>query len=252
MLRHLWGLCRLQQKSTQTKMNTFLSLLLIASLVYLRNVVVTSVAAYQQGIASPSYRRRLSTRTGEECKIQCFLQHQRVNNDDDGRWWITKTSKTRRVGSASFAKLSNHDDNDDIENVDDRRQEIPTQSTTTESSHPPSNNNNSNSDFDSLDVMLNRARKRPTNKIYQVQVFLDTAVIQFPSPWGRIVFTMSDLLLLGVSSIILDAYGFAIGLLIGKVTIRPFLKIVQPSPAVSILLVPSWPVIWAIVLDQIL
>ena len=229
------------------------------------------VAAYQQqlqGFATPPHgRSRLATRNNGsgDCnnKIRCFLQlrqQQRgfVDNDDGDGWWMTTTSKNsrrrrRRRRCTSITKLSSNDDSEKIyDNVEDRRQEetmLQSPTTTSESSY---SSNNNDDEFDSLDVMLNRARKRPTNRIYQLQVFLDVAAIQFPSPWGRIVFTMSDILLVGVSSIILDAYGFAIGLLIGKLTIRPVLKFLQPSPAVSILLVPSWTVIWAIVLDQIL
>ena len=103
----------------------------------------------------------------------------------------------------------------------------------------------------SLDVMLNRARKRPINRLYQIQALLDAQFIRLESPW-QIVFTRGDMVLLFVSAVVLDAYGFTCGLILGKITIRPLFDLVKPSPAISILLLPSWSVIWAILLDQVI
>jgi hypothetical protein len=66
------------------------------------------------------------------------------------------------------------------------------------------------------------------------------------------VFTRGDVALVVVAAGILHANGFAVGLILGKATSASFFRIFQPPALVQTLLLPIWPVIWAIVLDQLL
>ena len=107
----------------------------------------------------------------------------------------------------------------------------------------------------SFEVMLQRARKRPVNPMYRFQVVWDAKVFQLPldNPLNTI-FTVSDFVLVMISSILLHANGFSIGLIAGKITARPLfqntatssrslLPPFQPLPApLQILILPLfWP-----------
>jgi hypothetical protein len=111
----------------------------------------------------------------------------------------------------------------------------------------------SDDSFDSLDVMLERARKRPgPMPLYRLQAWLDGPILKLDSFAPSLpVFTRSDALLIAVA-IFIRADGFALGLVIGKLTATPFRKLVKPPVQVQILLMPFWPVLWAIGLDRLL
>ena len=107
--------------------------------------------------------------------------------------------------------------------------------------------------FDSLDVMLERARKRPgPMPLYRLQAWLDGPILKLDSFTPSLpIFMRSDALLIAVA-IFIHANGFALGLVIGKLTATPFLKLVKPPLQVQILLMPLWPVLWAIGLDRLI
>jgi hypothetical protein len=120
-------------------------------------------------------------------------------------------------------------------------------------SSPTREKDKSDASFDSLDVMLERARKRPgPMPLYRLQAWLDGPILKLDSFAPSLpVFTRSDALLIAVA-IFIHANGFALGLVIGKLTATPFRKLVDPPVQVQILLMPFWPVIWAIGLDRLL
>jgi hypothetical protein len=97
----------------------------------------------------------------------------------------------------------------------------------------------SDDSFDSLDVMLERARKRPgPMPLYRLQAWLDGPILKLDAFAPSLpVFTRSDALLIAVA-IFIRANGFALGLVIGKLTATPFRKLVKPPVQVQILLMP--------------
>jgi len=100
----------------------------------------------------------------------------------------------------------------------------------------------------SLEEVLERARKRQfVGPTYRLQAFWEAPLIQIFG--GR--FTRGDGVLV-LTSLSLQAYGFALGLVVGKLTIRIICDVWRPPVAVSTLLLPVWPVLWAIALDQII
>ena len=117
----------------------------------------------------------------------------------------------------------------------------------------------------SLDDVLNRARKKKlVIPMAMVQSFFDAPlfILRIPDVTRTssssttttilAIFTRMDGLLIFISSVLLHANGFALGLLIGKLTIRPVTKLFNPPPPIQSLLLPSWAVFWAIGLDQVL
>lgn len=100
----------------------------------------------------------------------------------------------------------------------------------------------------SLDVVLERARKR--NKVplllgkFQSSV-LDRRLLPFLS--------IGDLFIVLTALVLLDAKGFAIGLVIGKATLSPLRKLLIQQQIVGTVmkLVDFYPVTVAVVLDQI-
>lgn len=107
----------------------------------------------------------------------------------------------------------------------------------------------------SLDAMLNKARKRKgVNFQYKIQAFLEAPVIQLEQPYpglkSNLVYTRSDLGLILVA-LKIHAPGFALGLFMGKLTAGPLREITKPSVSFQIILLPLWPVVWAIGIDQV-
>ena len=105
-----------------------------------------------------------------------------------------------------------------------------------------------------LDDVLTKARKRKgVNFQYKVQAFLDAPVVQLKRPYpglkSSLVYTRSDVALVLVA-LKINAPGFALGLVLGKLTAAPVREITTPPAPVQILLLPLWPVIWAIGIDQ--
>lgn len=119
----------------------------------------------------------------------------------------------------------------------------------------------SDDSFDSLDAMLERARKRPgPMPLYRLQAWLDGPILKMEnnsfapsSSLPVLLFTRSDALYIAIA-IFIHADGFALGLVIGKLTATPFRKLVKPAAPVQvqIFLMPFWPVLWAIAMDRLL
>jgi hypothetical protein len=104
--------------------------------------------------------------------------------------------------------------------------------------------------------MLERARKRNrVNLWYQLQAGLDAPMVKLSQPYpglqSAFVLTRGDAALVLVA-VAIHANGFALGLVLGKVTAAPFREIFCPPVAAQIIILPLWPVLWAIGLDQIL
>lgn len=108
----------------------------------------------------------------------------------------------------------------------------------------------------SLDSVLENARRRQgINFQYRVQAILDTSLIKLKKPYPNLkssmLLTVGDATL-AVIAWLVDAKGFAIGYIIGKLTAGPCREIFRPGASVQIILLPLWPVLWAIGLDQLL
>lgn len=116
------------------------------------------------------------------------------------------------------------------------------------SSKPPQNNDDEEAQFDSLDVLLDRARNR--NKIPlllgKVQSLLDRRVLPFLS--------IGDTFIVLVALVILNAKGFVLGLVLGRASLIQLRKIIaqQENGEAAMKVVDFYPVILAILLDQIL
>jgi hypothetical protein len=109
----------------------------------------------------------------------------------------------------------------------------------------------------SLDSVLENARKRQSMNFwqYKLQAAWDSPLLKLDKPYpnlkSSVVISFGDLGLILIA-LCIDARGFALGYLIAKLTAGPFREILRPSPSVQIILLPLWPVLWAIGLDQIL
>jgi hypothetical protein len=115
----------------------------------------------------------------------------------------------------------------------------------------PGNDDDSTLLSPSLDDVLDMARKRSANlSFYRIRAAFDKAVFSVPGPYPT-VFTVKDISYI-VIAILIKAKGFAIGLLLGKITAPLVREIFNPSPSVMIILMPLWPVLWAIIFDQVL
>ena len=109
--------------------------------------------------------------------------------------------------------------------------------------------------FGSLDSILEKARQREGIHLrYKVQAIWDTPVLRIERPYpflkSSIALTVGDA---GLSAIALSigAKGFALGYILGKISAGPFREIFRPNWQVLSFLMPLWPVIWAIGLDQL-
>lgn len=115
-------------------------------------------------------------------------------------------------------------------------------------SKTPQQEQEEESQFDSLDIVLDRARKR--NQVPLLLGKFQSSVL------GRKVLpflSVGDVFIVLTALVILDAKGFAIGLLIGKATLDPLRKLlVQQGSGTSVVkVVDFYPVLLAIALDQI-
>ena len=103
--------------------------------------------------------------------------------------------------------------------------------------------------FDSLDDMLVKARRRKGNVLLiKCQAMLDKPLFRIPQPIEASI-QISDLLVICIA-IYIQAYSFAAGLLIGKLTAAPLRNAIKPPLQVQIFLTPFWPILLAIVFDQ--
>jgi len=110
----------------------------------------------------------------------------------------------------------------------------------------PPQNEEEETQFDSLDVLLDRARKRNKVPLFlgKLQAVLDRRVLPFLS--------IGDILIVIAALVLLDAKGFAIGLVIGKATLAPLRKALQSQNGeMAINLVDFYPAVLAILLDQV-
>jgi hypothetical protein len=103
--------------------------------------------------------------------------------------------------------------------------------------------------FDSLDIVLSRARKR--NRIRLLVGQLQSSIV------GRRLLpflSVGDALIVLSAFIILDAKGFAIGFVVGKATLASLRKLLREQDVSELLLnlVDFYPVALAAALDQII
>jgi len=140
-----------------------------------------------------------------------------------------------------------------------------------------------------LEEMLERARKRPSvvnNPIYALQAWLDGPFLSITndltladlstrtdnresqkselgpdaqavlstvlSAFGSL--TRGDVGFASISWILLHAKGFAIGLIFGRLSLKYVVGTLRERLplSVALLLIPTWPAIWGIILDQII
>lgn len=104
--------------------------------------------------------------------------------------------------------------------------------------------------------MLERARNRKAVAIpYIIQAAWDAPLLQIQEPYpnlkSNLVVTRGDVVLLLVA-VAIHANGFAIGLCIGKITAGPVTELLRPPVPVQRIFMPLWPVLWAIILDEII
>jgi hypothetical protein len=192
------------------------------------------------------------------------------NNNNNGG------DNTNEYGSTTSSTVSGDDDDDD-EEEENENYESESSNTKTVMEEPSI----------SLDQILEKARKRsnPMLVLYQVQAFLDGPLwtvqvnLSLPSLSSSssssspttpklnekivtLTLKRSDTLLVLVSALIIHSPGFAVGWIIGKVTMSLLLlddhgplrvlRRRRPLPApVVVFIQPFWPVIWAVVIDQI-
>mmetsp|Transcript_15410 Transcript_15410/g.21992 ORF Transcript_15410/g.21992 Transcript_15410/m.21992 type:complete len:220 (+) Transcript_15410:101-760(+) len=99
----------------------------------------------------------------------------------------------------------------------------------------------------SLNVMLENARKRqnPSIFLWRIQAFLGAPLVLPPSVLSSL--TRADVLLCLVA-IRLGSIGFAVGLLTGKISVRYVRKLITSKQVI----IELWPVVLAILLDQII
>ena len=125
-----------------------------------------------------------------------------------------------------------------------------------------------------LDKVLERARNRKSSKIgtliTKVQAFVDGPLWIIPAQNSKnnnnkitgsnttsslVTFKRIDGVFVLIA-LLLQANGFALGWIAGKITINPLTNILQSLPFSSstmmILVLPFWPVLWAITFDQLL
>lgn len=134
---------------------------------------------------------------------------------------------TLRPSSTQFRHFHSNDNNDE--------------NTTVES--------DTNADLGSLDEVLQKARRRPTNMlVYRVRAFFNQPLLIIPQPLPSSI-TIGDTSLILIA-LWIGAKGFALGLLIGKLTSSPLRRILDLPASTVIILMPLWPVLWAIILDQ--
>ena len=118
-------------------------------------------------------------------------------------------------------------------------------------------------EFDSLEVILEKARKRPTSIMllpYKIQAFMNKPLIIIPtiqsspssSSSSPSVITLGDVAFV-LFAIKLDSLGFAVGYTIGKLT-TPYLREQKVIP-IPIALIELWTLFFAtflgIILDQV-
>lgn len=104
-------------------------------------------------------------------------------------------------------------------------------------------------EFEPLDIMLNRARTRISFAFTMARIQSLFGESAFPNtPLWFLKRSDLFLVLLAISPVV-DAKGFAFGLILGKVTERRIRKIL-PKGVVQANLVQFWPVTLAIVCDQ--
>ena len=102
-----------------------------------------------------------------------------------------------------------------------------------------------------LEDVLTRARKRSSNLwLYRLRAFTNQPILVVPGQYGTI-FTVLDAVYT-ITALLIGAKGFAAGLLIGKLTIAPIRELFNPSASLMIVIMPLWPVVLAIVLDQVM
>jgi len=106
-------------------------------------------------------------------------------------------------------------------------------------------NENTDVEFESLDVMLERARKRGVSPVLQIQTFFGAPVIQSLSWLKR-----GDLLFC-LAATWIGAKGFALGIVIGKWTRSSLLGLFREME-IPPLLVQLYPLLLAIMLDQLM
>jgi len=107
----------------------------------------------------------------------------------------------------------------------------------------PTGEDDKEPEFEPLDVILDRARKRGVNPMIRVQAFLNAPV----APSWKIPFTRGDVAF-STFAIAVGAKGFALGLVVGKLTSRRLTKSFDLPP----LVVQLYPVLLAIACDQLL
>mmetsp|Transcript_25021 Transcript_25021/g.46676 ORF Transcript_25021/g.46676 Transcript_25021/m.46676 type:complete len:207 (+) Transcript_25021:135-755(+) len=154
-----------------------------------------------------------------------------------GRWHGHVESGIQRRDCYHFLYLSDDEASNGVDNI-------------------TNNSNNNKNDLvsfeSSLDHVLDKARKRSTNLwYYRIRAFFNQPLITVPGRPYSTTFTVYDVSLISVAFLI-DARGFAAGLVLAKVTAAPLWEAWKPPPSVLILLLPLWPVLWAIALDQII
>jgi hypothetical protein len=117
-----------------------------------------------------------------------------------------------------------------------------------ENQHGDTNEKNA---LGSLPDVLDRARKRKSNLwVYRIRAFTNQPVWTVLGRYGT-TFTVLDVTYI-LLALFIGAKGFAAGLLIGKLTAASIREIFSPPASAMIIIMPLWPVILAIVLDQII
>mmetsp|Transcript_51530 Transcript_51530/g.55772 ORF Transcript_51530/g.55772 Transcript_51530/m.55772 type:complete len:261 (+) Transcript_51530:45-827(+) len=120
-----------------------------------------------------------------------------------------------------------------------------------------------------LDIVLERARNRKSSKIglmiIKLQAFVDGPLwLVEQSDDNKTTGTTTSLVtfkridgILVLLAFVIHANSFAFGWIAGKITINPFTKFLSKSfpfssSSIMILLLPFWPILWAIAFDQII
>lgn len=111
-------------------------------------------------------------------------------------------------------------------------------------------NNNEPVFFESLDIVLNKARKRPMIMLlpYKIQAIFNKPIITLSLPTVSVpsVITIGDLLL-ALIALKLDSVGFAFGYIFGKLTTQ----YLRENEILPIALIELWTVILAVGLDVV-
>lgn len=129
-----------------------------------------------------------------------------------------------------------------------RRRTVCVASKTSNDDNDSTNKEEESQPFDSLDIVLQRARKRNQLALLlgKLQASLDRRILPFLS--------IGDCLIVLAAVVLLDATAFAIGLVIGKATLVPLRKLLiqQGGGRNLIKFLDLYPAILAILLDQVL